>query len=331
MANTQEAALKTFYKANGFQCSSDEPEPMERLPSGSLALDVALGGGYPRGRFMEIYGQEGTGKTLLALLCVAAIQRQGYRAVFIDAEHAFDAKHAAELGVDTTQLPVKQPDSGEDALQAVEAAATSGLFDLIVVDSVASLVPKAEIDGEIGDQTMGLQARMLSQAMRTLTPTIGKSKAFVIFVNQLRQKVGMVFGNPFFTPGGMALKFYSSIRIEAWVVSKSERKNEKGEKIGHDIRAKIIKNKTSAPFREAIIPIEFKRGILPVQDLVNAGIYAGVIQCAEKEPVKYLGTAFGTTEVPEWKKLESFGAWAVDPANAEMIAKIRAEILAKGL
>jgi|SRR5665213_887779 len=327
--STQEAALKTFRKNNGFQCLSDNPEPIERIPSGSLSLDIALGGGYPRGRCIEIYGLEGAGKTLLALLGIAEAQKLGGRCAFIDAEHSLDPVHAAELGVNVRELDTKQPDHGEDALTAVEAAATSGLYDVIVVDSVASLVPKSEIEGEIGDQTMGLQARMMSQAMRTLVPTIGKSRAYVIFINQLRQKVGVVFGSPFFTPGGMALKFYSSIRIEAKIKAKSERLNEKEEKIGHDILAKLIKNKTAAPYREAIIPIEFKRGVLPAADIVNAGVYTGLLSIDGH--IGYLGKAFGDTPIPEWKKLESFGAWAIDPVNSEMVGKIRAEILAKGL
>ena len=250
---------------------------VEAIHTGSIALDIATGvGGLPKGRIVEIYGPESSGKTTLALHCIAQAQKAGGEAAFIDAEHALDPVYSQALGVDVDSLLVSQPDNGEDALSITEALARSGALDIIVVDSVAALVPRAEIEGEMGDSHVGLHARLMSQALRKLTSVVAKSNTLVIFINQLREKVGVIYGSPEVTTGGRALKFYSSLRID---VRKAEIiKGAGGEFIGSRTRAKIVKNKVSPPFKEAIFDIMYGTGISRSGELVDLGVEYGILQ-----------------------------------------------------
>ena len=249
---------------------------VEAIHTGSVSLDIATGvGGLPKGRIVEIYGPESSGKTTLALHCIAEAQKAGGEAAFIDAEHALDPVYAKALGVDVDSLLVSQPDNGEDALSITEALARSGALDIIVIDSVAALVPRAEIEGEMGDSHVGLHARLMSQALRKLTSVVAKSNTLVIFINQLREKVGVIYGNPEVTTGGRALKFYSSVRID---VRKIETiKGNGGEFIGSRTRAKIVKNKVSPPFKEAVFDIMYGTGISKVGELVDLGVEWGIL------------------------------------------------------
>ena len=240
---------KQFGKGSVMKLGQFKAMEIEAIPTGALSLDIALGiGGVPRGRIIEVYGPESSGKTTLALHVIAEAQKMGGEAAFIDAEHALDPVYAKKLGVDIDNLIVSQPDTGEQALEITEALVRSGALDVIVVDSVAALVPKAEIDGDMGDSHMGLQARLMSQALRKLAGAINKSKTVLIFINQLREKIGVMFGNPETTTGGRALKFYASVRMD---IRKIENIKQDGQVVGNRVRVKVIKNKVAPPFREA--------------------------------------------------------------------------------
>ncbi len=269
---------KQFGKGAVMRLGQNSTLNVEHVSTGSLSLDIALGiGGLPRGRIIEIYGPESSGKTTLSLHCIAEGQKDGGNVAFIDVEHALDPVYAAALGVDVDSLLVSQPDTGEDALEIAEALIRSGAIDVIVIDSVAALVPKAEIEGEMGDSHVGLQARLMSQALRKLAGAISKSNCVAIFINQLREKVGVVYGNPEVTPGGRALKFYSSVRLE---VRRGEILKQNGEMLGSRTRVKVVKNKIAPPFKEAEFDIMYGEGISRVGELVDLAVKADVIQKA---------------------------------------------------
>lgn len=248
---------------------------VETTPSGTLSLDLALGGGYPKGRIIEIYGPESSGKTTLALHAVAELQKQGGTAAFIDAEHALDPQYAARLGVNTNDLLVSQPDNGEQALEIVETLVRSNAVDIIVLDSVAALVPQAEIDGDMGDSLPGLQARLMSQALRKLTGIINKSKATVIFINQIRMKIGVMFGNPETTTGGNALKFYASQRLDIRRIGQIKQGEDV---IGNRVRVKVVKNKIAPPFRQAEFDIMYNEGISTTGDVLDLAVNHDIVQ-----------------------------------------------------
>ena len=269
---------KQFGDGAVMRLGADSPLNLEAIPTGSLSLDLALGiGGLPRGRIVEIYGPESSGKTTLALHCIAEGQKMGGNAAFIDVEHALDPVYAEALGVDIESLLVSQPDTGEQALEITEALVRSNAIDVIVIDSVAALVPRAEIEGEMGDSHVGLQARLMSQALRKLAGAIAKSNCVAVFINQLREKVGVMYGNPEVTTGGRALKFYASVRID---VRRVEAIKNGSELIGNRTRAKVVKNKMAPPFREAEFDIMYGEGIVRESELIDLGVKLDLMQKA---------------------------------------------------
>ncbi len=267
---------KQFGKGSVMKLGDNEHHEIDTISSGSLSLDIALGvGGYPKGRIIEIFGPESSGKTTFALHAIAEAQKQGGRAAFIDAEHSLDPTYAAKLGVNINELLLSQPDNGEQALEICEALVRSGAISVIIIDSVAALVPQAEIEGEMGDNHVGLQARLMSQALRKLSGIINKTNTVAIFINQLREKVGVMFGNPEVTPGGRALKFYSSVRLE---VRKSEQIKQGNDVIGNKTAIKVVKNKVAPPFKSCVVDIMYGEGVSKNGEIVDLATDANIIE-----------------------------------------------------
>lgn len=305
---------KQFGKGAVMKLGANVTMQVDAIPTGSLGLDLALGiGGVPRGRIVEVYGPESSGKTTLALQILAEAQKMGGEVAFIDVEHALDPTYAAALGVDIDSLLVSQPDTGEQAMEICEALVRSGAIDAVVVDSVAAMVPRAEIEGEMGDSHVGLQARLMSQALRKLTGAIGKTNTIVIFINQLREKVGVMYGNPEVTTGGRALKFYSSVRID---VRRIEALKNGSEIIGNRTRAKVVKNKVAPPFREAEFDIMYGQGIAREGELIDLGVKLDLVQKA--------GSWFSMGETRIGQGRDAAKKYLLD--NPEVAAQLEADI-----
>ena len=314
-----EEALKQIEKAYGkgsvMKLGDRQTVDVDVIPTGSLLLDNALGvGGYPKGRIIEIYGPESSGKTTLALHAIAEVQKKGGRAAFVDAEHAIDPIYAKNLGIDINELILSQPDSGEQALEIVEMLANSGAVDLIIVDSVAALVPQAELDGVMGDNQVGLQARLMSKGMRKITGILNKCSCTVIFINQLREKVGVIYGNPETTTGGRALKFYASVRID---IRRNEALKQGNDIIGNSVNVKIVKNKVASPFRTCKIDIIYGKGISKVGEIIDMAVEYGLIKKAGSW-YEYNGNRIGQGR----ENVKAFLEENVDIAN-ELEEKIR--------
>jgi recombination protein RecA len=318
-----DAALKQIEKNYGvgsiMKLAPDKVHPVSGISTGALSLDLALGGaGMPRGRICELFGPEGSGKTTLALHVIASAQKAGGVAAFIDAEHAMDPTWARKLGVNLGQLLVSQPDTGEQALEICELLVRSNAVDVIVIDSVAALIPKAEIEGEMGDQHVGLQARLMSQAMRKLVGAISKSRTVMIFINQIRMKIGVMFGNPETTPGGRALKFYSSVRID---VRRINTIKEGEASVGNRVRARVVKNKVAPPFRQAEFDMMFDCGISTLGDLLDLAVTHGVV---EKQGAWF---SFGDVRLGQGRE----SAKGFLAANQDVAEEIRSAVLAKAM
>jgi len=308
---------KQFGKGSIMKLDGSISADVDAIPTGSMALDLALGiGGVPRGRIIEIYGPESSGKTTLTLSIINEIQKKGGTAAFVDAEHAFDASYAKKIGVKLEDLLISQPDTGEQALEITETLVRSNAVDLVVVDSVAALTPRAEIEGDMGDSHMGLQARLMSQALRKLTSAIKKSNTCVIFINQIRMKIGVMFGSPETTTGGNALKFYSSVRID---LRKKETLKQGEEIFGNRVRAKIVKNKVAAPFKEAMFEIHYNEGICRSADILDLAIQYEVVQKA--------GSWFSFENEKIGQGKENTRKYLIE--NAKILAKVEKQILDK--
>ncbi len=308
---------KDFGKGSIMKLGDEHFEDVEVIPTGSIALDAALGvGGYPKGRIIEIYGPESSGKTTLAIHAIAEAQRAGGIAAFIDAEHAFDRFYAEKLGADVDNLLIAQPDNGEQALQIADQLISSAAVDIVVIDSVAALTPKAEIDGDMGDNKVGLQARLMSQALRKLTATISKTGTTCIFINQLREKIGVMFGNPETTTGGNALKFYASVRLD---IRKVTTLKDGDQPIGNQVRVKVVKNKVAPPFRKAEFEITFGAGISRVGEIADLGV--------ELDIIRKSGSWFSYGDTRLCQGREALKNLLRD--NVELAEEIRAAIIAK--
>lgn len=310
---------KQFGKGSIMRLGKEAHVPVEAIPTGSLALDIAVGvGGIPRGRVIEIFGPESSGKTTVCLHVIAEAQRKGGTAAFVDVEHALDPAYAKRIGVDTENLLVSQPNAGEEALDITETLVRSGACDIIVVDSVAALVTRAELEGEMGDQHMGVQARLMSQALRKLTSAISQTKSCVIFTNQLREKIGIMFGNPEVTPGGRALKFYASVRLD---IRRIENIKQGDEVIGSRVRVKVVKNKVAPPFRQAELEMFYNEGISKTGDILDTGVEAKIV---EKSGTWFL---YGNTRLGQGRENAKNFLKENQPIAAEIEKKVRAHFL----